>query len=75
MLYVPVSLQCVAQHRGVIAGLDIKGRIYISKQGINAQFSGPASDAVSYAQWVEAQPEFLVSLHTWRPCIRSLIMS
>ena len=54
-------VQCLAAHRKAVAGLDLKGRIYISSQGINAQFSGPASDAISYSQWVEAQPEFQVS--------------
>ncbi len=45
----------------MIDGLDIRGRIYLSPQGINAQYSGPAADAVKYAQWVEQQPEFQAS--------------
>jgi predicted sulfurtransferase len=31
---------------------DIKGRIYINEQGINAQLSGGGNDALAYAQWV-----------------------
>lgn len=48
------------QHRAVLNGLDIRGRIYLSPQGINAQYSGPEVDAVKYAEWVEQQPEFQV---------------
>jgi predicted sulfurtransferase len=45
-------------------GWDICGRIYISYQGINAQFSGPKEDALAYTNWVAAQPEFRDL--TWR---------
>ena len=51
-----------------MAGLDFKGRIYLSRQGINAQYSGPAADAVCYARWVEAQPEFQVRLLSIAVC-------
>ena len=38
---------------------DIKGRIYINEQGINAQLSGYGNDALAYAQWVtEEDPRF-----------------
>jgi hypothetical protein len=37
---------------------DIRGRIYMSFQGINAQFSGPKDEAVAYTEWVAAQSEF-----------------
>jgi predicted sulfurtransferase len=47
-------------HRAALNGLDIRGRIYISAQGINAQYSGPADDACQYARWVEVQLEFQV---------------
>lgn len=39
-------------------GWDICGRIYISFQGVNAQFSGPREDALAYTAWVASQPEF-----------------
>ena len=52
--------QVCRAHRAALKGLDICGRIYVSAQGINAQYSGPAGDACQYARWVEGQPEFLV---------------
>lgn len=45
-------------------GWDIRGRIYISKQGINAQFSGLRAHAEAYAAWVATQPAFRGV--TWR---------
>lgn len=41
-----------------MAGRDIAGRIYISWQGINAQYSGPMEDAHAYAEWVASRPGF-----------------
>ena len=46
------------EHLEWMAGKDIMGRIYISSQGINAQYSGLQSDAIAYAQWVARQPHF-----------------
>ena len=45
-----------------------RGRIYISGQGINAQYSGPSGDAVAYADWLRSRDGFeslrlLSSLH------------
>jgi hypothetical protein len=37
---------------------DIKGRIYVNEQGVNAQLSGAGDDAVAYAEWVTADPRF-----------------
>ena len=37
---------------------DIKGRIYVNEQGINAQLSGYGGDAVAYADWVTSDPRF-----------------
>jgi predicted sulfurtransferase len=48
----------VARHRAALADLDVKGRIWISAQGINTQAGGPAADVQRYADWVAAQPEF-----------------
>ena len=51
----------VRVHKVVIKARDwdIRGRIYISYQGINAQFSGPTEQALAYTEWVAAQPAFL----------------
>ena len=46
------------EHLEWLVGKDIMGRIYISSQGINAQFSGLRGDAVAYAQWGAQQPHF-----------------
>jgi len=48
----------LAEHRRFMAGRDIAGRIYISWQGINAQYSGPMEDAHAYAEWVASRPGF-----------------
>ena len=40
------------------ASLDIKGRIFISEHGVNAQLSGPEGDAVKYAEWIKTRPNF-----------------
>ncbi|GMH03902.1 hypothetical protein Nepgr_005741 [Nepenthes gracilis] len=39
-------------------GLDIQGRIYLNKQGINAQYSGPSEDAVAYVNWIREDSRF-----------------
>lgn len=48
----------IAAHRDFLSGLDIRGRIYISHQGVNAQFGGTLSDCEAYAQWVRSRPGF-----------------
>lgn len=52
--------EAASKHKETIKdkGWDICGRIYISYQGINAQFSGPWKDALEYTKWVASQPEF-----------------
>jgi hypothetical protein len=35
--------------------LDIRGRIYISSQGINAQFGGTTEHALQYVEWLRGQ--------------------
>lgn len=57
---VPQPEEAASKHKILIQdkGWDICGRIYISYQGINAQFSGRWQDALAYAEWVAAQPEF-----------------
>jgi hypothetical protein len=58
--------EAVSRHKTKISdnGWDICGRIYVSYQGINAQFSGPWQDALEYTRWVASQPEFRDL--TWR---------
>lgn len=46
------------RHREFCEGRDLMGRIYISRQGINAQFSGEENDALEYTRWVASLPEF-----------------
>jgi len=43
---------------GASQARDIKGRIYVNEQGINAQLSGYGGDAVAYADWVTSDPRF-----------------
>lgn len=33
--------------------LDVKGRIFLHEQGINAQFSAPLADALQYTRWIQ----------------------
>ena len=55
------AAQELEQHRSYLRGLDIRGRIYLSRQGINAQLSGPVDQALGYARWVASQPSFQAS--------------
>lgn len=50
----------VAEHRAFVEenGLELRGRIYINQQGINAQMSGKGTDGERYARWVESRPHF-----------------
>ncbi|KAG0586456.1 hypothetical protein KC19_2G091600 [Ceratodon purpureus] len=48
----------VARHSAFVEGRNIRGRIYINHQGINAQFSGPREDAMAYANWVKEDERF-----------------
>ena len=50
-----LSSQLHAAHARALDTLDIAGRIYITPQGINAQFSGPAGDADAYVAWVRSE--------------------
>ena len=60
-------MQVEQQHRAALADLDICGRIYISSQGINAQFSGPAAHTHVYTSWVSKQPLFQVLHKLYSP--------
>jgi len=48
----------VEAHRDFMKSRDCKGRIYINKQGINAQLSGMGTDAVDYAEFVMSDSRF-----------------
>lgn len=48
----------VAAHREWAASRDLRGRIYVSEQGINAQLSGGGTDADDYAGWVKRDERF-----------------
>jgi len=50
----------IQAHKEFLKDKDVRGRIYFSEQGVNAQFGGPRKDAVEYAEWVtKTQPLFL----------------
>ena len=48
----------LADHRAWLDGQDVRGRIYISSQGINAQLSAPKTVALAYAAWIKGRPHF-----------------
>ncbi|WMV58486.1 hypothetical protein MTR67_051871 [Solanum verrucosum] len=48
----------VNKHLSFLEGRDIHGRIYLNKQGINAQYSGPNKDALAYVKWVREDCRF-----------------
>ena len=57
---VPDYEQELEDHRAFIAAndLELRGRIYINQQGINAQMSGRGTDGETYARWVESRAHF-----------------
>lgn len=48
----------VSKHLSFLQGLDVRGRIYINQQGINAQYSGPPKDALAYVKWLREDHKF-----------------
>lgn len=46
------------EHKAYITqnNLDIQGRIYFSKQGVNAQWGGKTEDAMRYVEWFKNLP-------------------
>ena len=49
----------VKEHMDFLENKEVRGRIYISEQGINAQYGGLKSYAVGYAEWLaKTQPLF-----------------
>lgn len=50
--------EVIAKHLDFLKDYDIHGRIYINEQGINAQYSGPAKDALAYVEWLRDDERF-----------------
>jgi UPF0176 protein len=48
----------VQRHHTYLAGRDIRCRIYISHEGINAQMSATEEEAVAYMQWLQSDARF-----------------
>lgn len=48
----------VAKHLAFVEGLNLRGRIYVNEQGINAQYSGPSRDALAYVEWLREDEIF-----------------
>jgi len=51
-------LQEVVRHKEFFCSKDIKGRIYLSHQGINGQVSGEISVAKEYIEWLSSDSRF-----------------
>lgn len=53
----------VGESKEFLEDRDVRGRIYFSHQGINAQYGGLRQDAVAYANWLpEKHPELFSGL-------------
>ncbi|KAL3137311.1 hypothetical protein ABBQ32_006851 [Trebouxia sp. C0010 RCD-2024] len=50
--------QVIAEHKHWVQDKDLAGRIYLSTQGINAQYSGLTAHAEGYAMWLQEQEQF-----------------
>ncbi|KAK9115098.1 hypothetical protein Syun_021895 [Stephania yunnanensis] len=50
--------ELVAEHLSFLQGRDVRGRIYVNEQGINAQYSGPSADALAYVEWLKEGSRF-----------------
>lgn len=48
----------VQKHYAFFQGKDVKGRIYISVEGINGQMSATLSYAEEYIEWLKSNPRF-----------------
>lgn len=59
-LFIPIDSpeEEVCKHHAFFKDRDIKGRIYISKEGINGQMSASAEDAEAYMEWMRADARF-----------------
>ena len=59
-LFTPIEdpAEEVRRHFAFFEGRDVKGRIYISSQGINGQMSAAVRDAEAYREWLMSDPRF-----------------
>ena len=57
---VPCYEKELEEHRAFIETneLELRGRIYLNGQGVNAQMSGKGTDGETYARWVEKRTHF-----------------
>jgi len=55
-------------HERFLKGRDVRGRIYVSPQGVNAQFSATAADARAYALWLSSLAGFEGVTPNIEPC-------
>jgi UPF0176 protein len=46
----------VKEHFAFFKDRDVKGRIYVTKQGINGTLSAPVAQAVAYMKWMRSHP-------------------
>eukprot|EP00854_Cymbomonas_tetramitiformis_P001753 gene1753-2414_t len=60
----------VKRHQEFMQERDVKGRIYINQQGINAQLTGKNDDAVEYARFVQSDSRFKDLQYTVAPVQR-----
>ena len=56
-----LSVQVIAEHKLWVEDKGLAGRIYLSSQGINAQYSGVTAHAEGYAMWLQEQEQFKVT--------------
>ncbi|KAF3438384.1 hypothetical protein FNV43_RR21146 [Rhamnella rubrinervis] len=57
-VFIKDPLAEVAKHLNFLKGFDLKGRIYLNEQGINAQYSGPSKGALAYVEWLKEDERF-----------------
>ena len=62
-------LQVIAEHKLWVQDKGLAGRIYLSTQGINAQYSGLTAHAEGYAMWLQQQEQFKVTAPYENTCI------
>ncbi|KAG7592056.1 Rhodanese-like domain superfamily [Arabidopsis thaliana x Arabidopsis arenosa] len=59
----------IEKHLSFLKDLNIRGRIYLNEQGINAQYSGPSKDALAYVEWLKGDERFSDLLVQMSPAI------
>jgi len=62
--------EVIDRHRAYLKDKDVRGRIYISEQGINAQYGGVTADAVGYVEWlINNEPHFADLVYSVDPVV------